>query len=165
MAPSQLLELARLGAAVASRRRKLFLLNSRTRIALQAGAHGVHLPCDADVSEAIGLRESDNAGRLRIGKSVHSLEEALEAQAQGVDYVLLSPVLRPISKGEDRRPVLGLQGLAEAAQRLQAPVFALGGMTLGLEAEAVAAGAAGIAGISWVRGEIEAAAGQSWEGS
>ena len=83
---------------------------------------GLHLPSDADVA----------AWRARhgglLGVSTHSLLEARAAQEAGADYVLLGPAFRPTSKPLDRRPTLGLRGLAEAQRALDIPVFALGGI-------------------------------------
>jgi thiamine-phosphate pyrophosphorylase len=83
---------------------------------------GLHLPSDADV----GAWRARHDGLL--GVSTHSLDQARAARDAGADYVILGPAFRPTSKPLDRRPTLGIRGLAEAQRALDIPVFALGGV-------------------------------------
>ncbi len=146
--------LVELGLQGARRRGKLFIVNSDTRLAAEAGADGVHLPSTAQPETA--RRMADEAGRpeLLIGWSTHSVHEIQEAETRGVDYVLLAPIFRPISK-QGRAP-LGLGLLREACAVTALPVVALGGVTLERVDDVLGAGAAGFAGISWVADEIRA---------
>jgi len=122
----------------------LIIVNSRADVALACGAGGLHLPAGSPPPYA--FRPICPPG-FRIGVSCHSEEELVLAEREGADYALFSPVFRPLSK-EDARPPHGPEGLRRACSRVRIPVLALGGVTAENAPLCIAAGAAGIAGIS-----------------
>ncbi len=153
--PGELLRpLIRLGSELACATGKIFLINSATWAALLESADGVHLTSTGSVSEAVRARRQSGRGEFLIGKSVHSVDEAIRAAAEGADYVLLGPVFDPLSKGRQMPPI-GLEALRAAVRQLQVPIFALGGVDKGNAAVVLETGVAGVAGISWVKGEME----------
>ena len=79
--------------------------------------------------------------------SCHSVEETRRAEEEGADFVVFSPVFAPLSKTSPLPPH-GLDGLAQACRAVRIPVLALGGVTWSNAGSCVAAGAAGVAGIT-----------------
>ena len=151
-----------MGAVLETRNPKLetrLLINSRTDVALAAGADGIHLPAgDLKASEVRALAATCNSvpgtRYFTIGVSCHSAADVAAADAHGADFVVFGPVFEKAgTKG------VGLKALAEACKRVGAvprtegghrgamPVLALGGVTLANAAECLRAGAAGLAGI------------------
>ena len=135
----ELLELTRAVIAMGGAAR--VLVNGRLDVALAAGAHGVHLP--AHSVAPYELRRIASAGFL-IGVSCHTVHEVVQAEAEQASFAVFSPIFESQGKG----PPLGLDKLAEAARAVKIPVLALGGVSRGNARACVAAGAAGVAGIS-----------------
>lgn len=81
-------------------------------------------------------------GRL-LGCSVHDPDEAAGAVIAGADFVILGTIWETPS--HPGRPGAGLALVRQAARRAGAPVIAIGGVTSERAAEAVAAGAGGVA--------------------
>jgi thiamine-phosphate pyrophosphorylase len=121
------------------------LVNSRLDIALAAGAAGVHLPGGSPSPK--NWRAIAPPGFL-IGTSCHTLAELRAAQDEGADYAVFGPVFPPRSKVSDLAP-RGLVGLERAVRAVNIPILALGGVTHDNAEECTAAGAAGVAAISF----------------
>jgi thiamine-phosphate pyrophosphorylase len=120
------------------------IVNTRLDVALAAGAHGAHLPADSPPPSRFAPVKPPG---FLIGVSCHTVDEVIAAEAEGADYVLFGPVFAPLSKSSPLAP-RGLDQLARAAAGVRIPVLALGGVTEENASACVAAGAAGIAGIS-----------------
>lgn len=130
--------------------RARWLVNRRVDVALAGDADGVHLGFDAlPPNEARRVLASGAARRpgreALVGVSCHTPDEVarMADAAQGVDYAHLAPIQDPFSKRRER-PALGFTALAEAA-RHGLPLLAQGGIHAGNAAQALAAGAAGVA--------------------
>jgi thiamine-phosphate diphosphorylase len=121
------------------------LVSSRCDICLAAGADGVNLPeGDIGVADARLLL----GGRL-VGRSVHSLESARQAEGDGADFVIFGPVWS--SETHPGAAPAGVEALARVASSVRIPVIAIGGLTLERITECRAAGAAGYAAIGLFR--------------
>jgi len=117
------------------------LISSRCDVVLASGAAGVNLPeRDITVHDARAL-----LGQRWIGRSVHSVQGALEAEQDGADFVIFGPVWPSASHAG--APPQGLDALAAVARAVRIPVLAIGGVTQDRIAECDAAGAAGYAAI------------------
>ncbi len=119
------------------------LVNDRVDVALAVGADGVHLPAGGLPPRA--ARELAGE-RLLIGVSVHSLDEARRAVADGADYVTFGHVYPTASK--PGLPPRGVRELAEIVGALDAPVLAVGGIDRSNILEVLGTGASGVAMIS-----------------
>lgn len=117
------------------------VISSRLDLALASDAAGVHLP-ERDLSTADARKLM---GHRIVGRSVHSIEAAQQAEREGADYVVFGPVWASASH-PDVAPV-GLDALAQVARSVRIPVLAIGGVNEERVAEVHRAGAAGFAAI------------------
>ena len=115
-------------------------VSGRADVARAVGAQGVQLAADDPVPRDIRAA----FGELWVGRSVHSLEEARAARAEGADYLLLGSVYATLS--HPGREPLGLEAV-RAVSALGVPVIAIGGITPSHARELREAGAWGIAAI------------------
>jgi len=123
-----------------TRGRALLLVNDRIDVAIACGADGTHLP-EHSVPPAKARSLAGEA--CIIGRSVHSVEAALHAERDGVDYVQAGPVYETPSHAG--RPPAGLELVRAIAEAVRLPVIAVGGITAERIADLIAAGADGIA--------------------
>ena len=100
-------------------------VNDRVDVALAARAHGVHL---GRAAMPVSLARRVGGEDLIIGASAHNLEEALEAQDQGADYLFVGPVFPTASKAAFGEP-LGVPKLETILRRIKIPAYAIGGIT------------------------------------
>lgn len=131
-----------------------FVVNDRVDLALDCGADGVHLgQDDAPIAAARRLA----GGRLFVGKSTHSLEQALAAEREGADYIGYGPLYATRTK-ENNVPPVGVQGLGAVLRAVRIPVVAIGGIKPGNLAEVAAQGARHCAVVTHLTGAPDVAA-------
>jgi thiamine-phosphate pyrophosphorylase len=128
---------------ISRRHRKLFFMNDRVDLALAARADGVHLGQE-DMPLAVARTLIRKAGqKMWIGKSTHSLNQALAAVQEGADYIGIGPVFatptKPCAKS------VGLELVRQAAGRVRIPWVAIGGIDLTNIGKVTGAGATRIA--------------------
>lgn len=125
------------GAVLAERardRRILFFVGDDAPAATALGADGMHFSRVGLAPRAAQLALS---GGKVVGVTVSTVLEAVQAAAEGVDYLEVGPVFA------GPEPV-GLQGLTAICESVDQPVVAAGGMAPLLAADAIRAGAVGI---------------------
>ncbi len=120
---ASLIDQARTVLAIARRSGIPLIINDRPDVALTIDADGVHLGQD-DLPIAAARRLL--GPHQLIGRSTHSLEQALEAERQGADYLGIGPVFATPTK-PDYIPV-GLQLIEHVAAHLRTPWVAIGGI-------------------------------------
>lgn len=132
-------------AEIAEARGLVLLVGVLTSLADHCGALGLHLP-ERMISRTPELRR-DRPGWL-ITAAVHDEPAIREAEAAGVDAVLLSTVFHSLSPSAG--PALGVRAFSEIVSRAEIPVYALGGVN-GHNAELLAqSGAVGLAAVEGV---------------
>lgn len=137
----ELVALARDVQALMALHQSQLLINDRIDVALALEGVGVHLRSNSlPVSVA---RQVLGPDRL-LGISVHGVEEAVQAEAQGADYVILGPIYETPSK-QAFGPPLGLQTLEKACRSVRLPIVGIGGVTAARAREMRQAGAFGVA--------------------
>lgn len=112
------------------------IINDHPEIAARIGSEGVHVGQDDD--SVARARQIVGPGVI-VGKSTHSLAQALAAQAEGADYIGFGPLYATGTK-PDYIPV-GLQDIAEVHRQVQVPIFCIGGVNHARIAEVIQAGA------------------------
>lgn len=103
--------------------RHKIIINDRVDVALTECVGGVQLASHSINIEKIRVL----APSLRIGCSVHSLEEALHKQKKGADYLIYGHIFETASK--EGVPPRGLEKLRKLTNQVTIPVIAIGGIT------------------------------------
>lgn len=123
-----------------------FIVNDRADVAAAVDADGVHLGQD-DLPVA-AARKILGPGKL-VGVSTHSVEQAVRAEQDGADYIGVGPVFETRTKEGVGFP-LGLELVRQVSSRVKIPKVAIGGVKITNAADAIAAGADGVAVITAV---------------
>lgn len=140
----ELLNNARIISDFAKKNGKALIINDRIDIALAIKADGVHLgPDDMPVSVARRIM----GPMAIIGASTGTIEEAIEAEAEGASYIGVGCIYGTNSKVDAGEPI-GVDVISEIKSVVRIPVVAIGGITLTRVPELIASGADGIAVIS-----------------
>ena len=101
-----------------------FVVNDRPDMAILAEADVLHLgQDDLPIDEARRLVGPE----MPIGRSTHSLAQALAAEAEGADYLGFGPIFTTPSKVKPD-PEVGVAGLVEMLNKVSLPVVAIGGL-------------------------------------
>jgi thiamine-phosphate pyrophosphorylase len=120
------------------------IINDRLDIALAVDADGLHLGINSmPIAKARKILGSDKI----IGYSSHAIDEALQAQSDGADFITFGPVFFTPSKASYGEPC-GVKALTETVDALKIPVFALGGVSPVNICEALSSNIHGVAVIS-----------------
>lgn len=99
-----------------------FILNDDPALALEIGADGVHIGQDTD-SVPVRALVGDT---FIIGKTTHHLDQARQAERDGMDYISAGPVYpTPTKPG---RPAVGLEYVRAVAENISTPFVAIGGI-------------------------------------
>jgi len=142
----ELLGLARQLRGVCSHR-ALFFINDRVDVALLCGADGVQL---SSTGLPVAAVRQFVPASLLVGRSVHSVNEARQAELDGADLVIAGTVFRTPSH-PDAIPG-GSELLRNMVSRLSIPVLAIGGINAENAGECWSVGVSGVAVVSAILG-------------
>ncbi|MCJ7588971.1 MAG: thiamine phosphate synthase [Candidatus Aminicenantes bacterium] len=121
-----------------------FIVNDRADLALVLKADGIHIgQDDLPPRDARRLLGPDAV----IGLSVETLEQALAAEAEDVDYLGISPIFATPTK-PDTRGEWDLAGLSKLRRLTRRDLVAIGGINPENAGAVIEAGADGIAVVS-----------------
>jgi thiamine-phosphate pyrophosphorylase len=113
-----------------------FIVNDHPHIAAELGADGVHIGQeDGTLEETRAIVGPDAI----IGRSTHSLAQALAAEAEGFDYLGFGPLFPTGTK--PGRPAIGLDHIASAMREVRRPLYCIGGTNESTLPAVLAAGA------------------------
>lgn len=112
------------------------IINDHSEIARIVPAEGVHVGQDdlpvAEVREIAGPN-------CVVGKSTHSVDQAIRAFYEGADYVGFGPIFATPTKPE--YSPIGLEEIRKVHDAVRIPIFCIGGIKLGNLPDVIAAGA------------------------
>ena len=123
----------------------LVVVNDRADVAMAAGAGGIHLRED---SLPVAVVRRIAGEQVRLGRSIHSPDQAGGLRGSGLDYLVLG-TLYP-TRSHPGRPALGVEALAGAVAGGDLPVLAIGGITPAEVPDVLARGAHGVVVLSGV---------------
>jgi len=131
----------------------ILIVNDRLDVAILAGVPGVHLgQDDLPLEDARRL----SGGKMIIGISTHTIEQAIAAEHGGADYIGFGPIfpggLKRNATGK------GLEMLRDVRAAVKLPIVAIGGITQATTPSVLDAGADAVAIISDVVGAPDIAA-------
>jgi thiamine-phosphate pyrophosphorylase len=101
------------------------IVNDHAEIASRVPVEGVHVGQDDDSIE-VARRKAGRA--VLIGKSTHSLDQALAAQREGAAYIGFGPIFATPTK-PDYAPI-GLRDIRRVHAEISLPIFCIGGINI-----------------------------------
>lgn len=100
------------------------IINDRVDIALAVGADGIHIGQDDLPLPVVKKVVPED---MIVGVSVSTLEEALEAERNGADYIGVGSVFP--TKTKQDATLMALEDLGEICRSVSIPAVAIGGIT------------------------------------
>ena len=112
------------------------IINDHPEVARVVSAEGVHLgQNDMPIAEA---RQIAGANCM-VGKSTHSVDQAIRAFYEGADYIGFGPIFATPTKPD--YPPVGLEEIQKVHDAVRLPIFCIGGIKLDNLLEVIEAGA------------------------
>lgn len=136
LASAQIAEIAAELHRLTAERGVPLIINDHPEIARIVPAEGVHLgQDDMPIAEA---RQVAGANCM-VGKSTHSVDQAIHAFYEGADYIGFGPIFATPTKPD--YPPIGLSEIQKVHDAVRIPIFCIGGIKLDNLPEVLAAGA------------------------
>ncbi|MEY2518585.1 MAG: thiamine-phosphate pyrophosphorylase [Verrucomicrobiota bacterium] len=112
------------------------IINDHPETARIVAAEGVHLgQDDMPIAEARKITGTNCV----VGKSTHSLDQAIRAFYEGADYIGFGPIFTTPTKPD--YPPVGLSEIQKVHDAVRIPIFCIGGIKLDNLPEVIEAGA------------------------
>jgi thiamine-phosphate pyrophosphorylase len=122
--------------AVTARGGVPLVINDHAEVARKLGAEAVHLgQDDMSIADARAIVGPDCA----VGKSTHSLDQAIRAFYEGADYIGFGPLFATPTKPD--YPPIGLAEIEKVHDAVRIPIFCIGGIKLDNLPKVIEAGA------------------------
>jgi thiamine-phosphate pyrophosphorylase len=135
-ASAQIAEIATDLHRITARRGVPLLINDHPEAARSVSAEGVHLgQDDMPIAEARKIAGPN----CMVGKSTHSLDQAIRAFYEGADYIGFGPIFATPTKPD--YPPVGLNEIQKVHDAVRIPIFCIGGIKLDNLPEVIEAGA------------------------
>jgi thiamine-phosphate pyrophosphorylase len=116
------------------------IINDFPGICREVGAEGVHVgQDDTAVNLARAQAMAPHGKGVMVGKSTHSVEQALAAAREGADYIGFGPLFTTPTK--PGRQAIGLEEIRQVHEQVQIPIYCIGGVKRENLAEVLEAGA------------------------
>jgi thiamine-phosphate pyrophosphorylase len=112
------------------------IVNDHAEIAERVDVQAVHVGQEDD---AIAKVRSAVNRPILVGKSTHSLAQAVAAEGEGADYIGFGPLFATPTKPD--YPPIGLDEIREVHRQVKIPIFCIGGINGANLAQVIAAGA------------------------
>jgi thiamine-phosphate pyrophosphorylase len=112
------------------------IVNDHAEIAVKIPVEGVHVGQDDDAVADVRRRVDRE---ILVGKSTHSLEQALAAQGEDADYIGFGPIFATPTK-PDYQPI-GLKEIESVHRDVVLPIFCIGGIKVDNLKQIINAGA------------------------
>jgi len=113
-----------------------FIVNDHAVVADRVEVQGVHVGQDDD---SIAQVRRAVSRPVIVGKSTHSLSQAIAAEREGADYLGFGPLFATPTK-PDYLPI-GLNEIREVHRQINIPIFCIGGIKSDNLPQVIAAGA------------------------
>ena len=120
------------------------IINDRVDVALAIEADGVHL---GQTDMPLDIAKKIIGDSMIIGISAESLEDAVEGEKGGADYLGVSPIYATPTKTDTALP-LGLEGLRAIRKAVRLPLVGIGGLNRDNSAAVIQNGGDGVAVVS-----------------
>src|SRR5437773_10325702 len=101
------------------------IVNDHVEIAIKVPVEGVHVGQDDDAVATVRQRLDRE---ILVGKSTHSINQALAAQREGADYIGFGPIFATPTKPD--YPPIGLTDTKQVHAEVNLPIFCIGGINI-----------------------------------
>lgn len=99
------------------------IANDHAEVARRVPVQGVHVGQDDESIESV-RRVLERP--IMVGKSTHSVKQAVAAEREGADYIGFGPIFPTATKPD--YPPVGLSQIREVHERVSIPIFCIGGI-------------------------------------